>query len=145
MDLESKTGRQHFVVGSLDDYPVGSKKIINVGGRTVGIYNSGGTLYSVQNVCAHALAPICMADLSGTMLPSPPGQLEYGMEGVVLRCPWHGWEYDVRTGEALFGTDRRRLATFPVTVQDDKVIITMRPRKTEEPEKQLAETGRSGG
>ena len=124
--------KQRFVVGPISELPVGAKKILELGGRSVGIYNSRGTLYAVQNVCPHALAPICFADPSGTMLPSAPGELKYGMDGLVLRCPWHNWEYDIRTGEALFGTDRRRLATFPVTVEEGQVVVTIRPRAIDE-------------
>lgn len=99
-----------------------------MGGRSVGITNVDGTYYAVHNVCPHALAPICMGELKGTMLPSRPGELEYGLEGLVLRCTWHGWEFDIRSGEALFGTDPRRLLTFPVRVEAGQVVVRMRPR-----------------
>jgi nitrite reductase (NADH) small subunit len=120
--------KKRFVVCPVSELPLGAKKIVDLGDRTIGVYNSRGTLYAVQNTCPHALAPICIADPSGTMLPSAPGEVKYGMEGLVLRCPWHNWEYDIRTGEALFGTDRRRLATFPVTVEDGQVVVTIRTR-----------------
>jgi 3-phenylpropionate/trans-cinnamate dioxygenase ferredoxin subunit len=120
--------KQRFTICPADQLPPGTKRIVEVGGRSIGVYNSAGRLYAVQNLCPHALAPICLANPSGTNLPSAPGVFEYGMEGLVLRCPWHGWEYDMRTGEALFGTDRRRLATFPVAVEDGQVVVSMRPR-----------------
>lgn len=118
--------KQTFVIGPLSDLPPGTKKILDLAGRSVGVYNTAGALYAVQNVCPHALAPICLANPTGTMLPSAPGEATYGMEGLVLRCPWHSWEYDIRTGEALFETDRRRLATFPVSVEDGQIVVTMR-------------------
>jgi len=120
--------KEHFVVGPMDSFPAGSHPIIEVGGRSIGVYNVDGNFYAIQNICPHALAPICMAHVSGTYVPSAPGELIYGMEGRVLRCPWHGWEYDIATGEALFGMDRRRLATYPVSIVNDHVVVTMRPR-----------------
>ena len=117
-----------FDVGHINDIPDGSHRIVTVSGREIGIYNVGGTLHAVLNACAHALAPICVNGLTGTNLPSGPDEFEYGMEGRVLRCPWHGWEFDVVTGESLFGTDRRRLKTFPVTVVDGRILLTMRSR-----------------
>ena len=118
--------KDRFPVGRVEDFPPGSHPIVDVGGRSLGIYNVDGALYAVQNLCPHALAPICMAPVTGTYLPSAPGEFVYGLEGRVLRCTWHGWEYDIRTGEALFGTERRRLATFPVTVEAGQVFVTMR-------------------
>lgn len=122
---------QTFVVGRIADFPEGSRRICEVGGRSIGIFNVGGTLYALHNLCPHALAPVCLGDLRDTALPSGPGEFVYGMEGYVLRCPWHHWEYDIRTGEALFNTDRRRIATFPVTVVDGQAVVTMRPRRDE--------------
>lgn len=121
-------GPQDFVVADVDDIPEGGKQVLEVGGRSIGVYRSNGEFFAVQNLCPHALAPICVNDLKGTHLPSQPGEYVYGMEGLVLRCPWHAWEFDVRTGEALFGIDKRRLLTFPVKVEDGKVIVTMRAR-----------------
>ena len=66
------------------------------------------------------------------MLPSGPraADLRYGMEHRVIRCPWHLWEFDVATGEALFGISTRRLVTYPVEVEDDQVYIRLRARPT---------------
>lgn len=121
-------GIEDYVVGTVDEFPEGSRRIVDVGGRLVGVFASNGKFFAVQNLCPHALAPICINDLSGTTLPSSPGEYVYGLEGLVLRCPWHGWEFDVRTGEALFGTDRRRLAVFAVRAEANKVIVSMRRR-----------------
>jgi len=117
------------VIGPESDFPEGTHRIMEVGGRSIGIYRSNGTLYAVQNVCAHALAPICVSPLTGTYLPSEPDVFTYGMEGLVLRCPWHTWEFDVRDGKSLFTGDQRRLKTFPIRVQDGSVVISLRVRR----------------
>jgi nitrite reductase (NADH) small subunit len=120
--------KQEFVLGPVSDFPAGSHPIVEVGGRRVGIYNIGGEFFAVQNLCPHALGPICSVDATGTYVPSEPGTLVYGLEGRVLRCPWHGWEYDIATGEALYGVDKRKLATFAVAIDNGSVVLTMRPR-----------------
>jgi nitrite reductase (NADH) small subunit len=119
---------EDFDVGAESDYGADDRKIMEIGGWSVGVFRSAGKFYAVQNLCPHALAPICIGELGATNLPSPPGQFIVGMEGRVLRCPWHGWEFDIETGEALFGIDRRRLQTYPVRVADGRVIVSMRPR-----------------
>lgn len=120
--------KERIVLGDTADFPHGQITLVEAGGRSLGIYHKNGEWYALQNLCPHALGPICRGRLGGTMLPSGPGEFEYGLEGYVLRCPWHSWEFDVRTGEALFGIDRRKVATFPVTVEEGKVVVAMRRR-----------------
>jgi nitrite reductase (NADH) small subunit len=121
-------GRQRVVLGRLNDHPDGVMRIVEAAGRSIGVYRRGDELFAVQNLCPHQLAPVCAGSVGGTMLPSAPGELVYGLEGYVLRCPAHGWEFDVRTGETLFGVDRRRLLTFPVRIEDGEASIVVRPR-----------------
>jgi nitrite reductase (NADH) small subunit len=115
-------------VGPLADFPEGCCRILEAGGREIGVYNVRGELYAVLNRCPHKLAPICRGHLGGTMLPRSRGEFEYGMDGYVLTCLGHGWEFDIRTGEALFGVARQRLATFPVEVEDGEVYVTLKAR-----------------
>jgi nitrite reductase/ring-hydroxylating ferredoxin subunit len=118
-----------FVVGTIDEFRAGAPpRILDVGGRSIGIYNVDGTFYAVQNVCPHALGPICRGTFGGTFLPSEPGEWDAGLEKRVIRCPHHRWEFDITTGESVMGIDRRKLVTFPVTTQGDEVVVTMRPR-----------------
>ena len=69
------------------------------------------------------LAPVCLGRVGGTTLPSSAGEWRWGREGEILACPWHGWEFDLLTGEGL--ADRRRLRLYPVSVEDDTVFITI--------------------
>ena len=108
------------VIGRLADFPVGEMTIVDVAGVEVGVYHgTDGRLHAVRNVCPHYAAPICRGTVSGTMVPSSPGVLEYGLDEQVLRCPWHGFEYDLTTGRSVFGTTRGRLRTYQVTVTPD--------------------------
>lgn len=101
--------------------------MVEVAGRSIGVYNSGTELLAVLNVCPHQLAPICEGAVSGTLLPSRPGELVYGLENGVIRCPWHGWEFDLRTGQPLFRSDRRHLRCFAVSVEDGVVLLETAP------------------
>jgi nitrite reductase/ring-hydroxylating ferredoxin subunit len=111
-------------VGPETDFPPGRRSVIvSIGKRSIGIYNIDGQLYAVQNLCPHKLVPICLGQVAGTMIPCGPGELEYGMEDYVLRCFAHGWEFDIRTGRAVFDVDRRRLKTYPVSVEEGRVLV----------------------
>ena len=65
------------------------------------MFNVGGEFFAYRNICPHAGAPVCVGKISGTTLPSPVYEYDYGREGCILRCPWHGWEFDLRSGEHL--------------------------------------------
>lgn len=109
-------------LGPLSGFPEDRMRIVEVEGREVGIVRRGGEAFGLLNVCPHRAAPVCEGELTGTMLPSEPGELRYGLEGLVLRCPWHGWEFDIRSGESVCGVDPRKLRVCPVTVEDGEVL-----------------------
>jgi nitrite reductase (NADH) small subunit len=111
-------------VARVGEIPPGGRKIIEVEGRSIGVFNVRGAYIAVLNVCPHQLAPVCSGRLGGTTLPSPPGEFRWGREGEILACPWHGWEFDLLTGRAL-ADHRRHLRLYPVSVEDDTLFITL--------------------
>jgi nitrite reductase/ring-hydroxylating ferredoxin subunit len=94
----------------VEDIPPGTCKIGFVGDKEVAIYNVGGEFYATQPHCAHAGGPLC----------------EGALWGHIVTCPWHGSEFDVRTGEVTLDPADRPLVTYPVTVHDGMVIVTLR-------------------
>jgi nitrite reductase/ring-hydroxylating ferredoxin subunit len=110
-------------VGAVEAFADGQVTIVDIANRTIGVYRNGDEFFAMLNVCPHRGAPICQGTITGTMLPSPPGELVYGMDGYVLRCPWHGWEYDVRSGQSVCDVDKRRLRTFAVSTRNDHVYV----------------------
>lgn len=119
-------------VGSVDDFPLGQMTTVEAGGRQVVIVRREDDVYAFQNLCPHHLAEIAKGTLSGTFLPSDRGEWIYGLDGLVVRCPRHAWEFDIRSGETVCGTDRRRLVTFPAAIEDGRVVVSMRVRRRRE-------------
>jgi len=106
------------------DLPPGKRVLLDVGGRSIGVFNVEGRLFALRNSCPHQGAELCAGTLGGTMVPSQPLTYEYALQGLVLRCPWHGWEFDLETGEKLFDPrSRARVKTYPVTVEDGVVVV----------------------
>ncbi len=97
------------------DIPPGRSKILRVGRIELGVFNVAGEYFAYRNVCPHAGAPVCAGPVTGTSLPSGVYEYNYGAEGTILRCPWHGWEFDLRTGEHLVDPETR-LKKIPVGV-----------------------------
>jgi 3-phenylpropionate/trans-cinnamate dioxygenase ferredoxin subunit len=105
------------IVGPVAEIPPGQRKIIEVGGVSIGVFNVNGTFYALRNRCPHQGAPLCQGSLKGTTLPSAPGEYLWAREGEILRCPWHGWEFDVTTGRSVFNPHRVRVRAYEVTVE----------------------------
>src|SRR4051812_25067011 len=93
-------GGRHPVCNTSDLAP-GERKIIQIDNRSIGVFNVNGTFIAVLNVCPHELAPVCAGAVGGTTEKSQPNEYRYSREGQILRCPWHGWEFDLLTGSCL--------------------------------------------
>ena len=104
-------------VGTVAEIGPGQRKIVEIEGVSVGIFNVGGTFYALKNVCPHQGAPLCLGSLKGTTLPSAPGEYVWARDGEILRCPWHGWEFDVTNGRSVFNPHRVRVRAYEVTVE----------------------------
>lgn len=111
----------------VDELAPGTMRQVTVGGRAIALCRSAnGEFFAVGANCPHQGASLCAGRLGGTTVPSAPGEYRWGREGEVLRCPWHAWEFDVRTGRSLFGDPRTRIATYEVVVRDGDVLLTGR-------------------
>jgi len=106
------------IVGRASEIAPGDRKIVDVAGRSIGVFNIEGTFYALRNVCPHQGAPLCLGSVKGTAEVSRAGEYVWGREGRILRCPWHGWEFDLTTGESVFNPHRTRVRRYRVTVED---------------------------
>ena len=106
-----------YVIATTRELPPGTSKIVNVAGRSIGVFNVKGEYFALKNVCPHQGAPLCLGEVTGTLLPSRPGEFVYGRDGEIVRCPWHGWEFDIKTGKSFFNPHRVRVRTYEVTVE----------------------------
>lgn len=117
---------QEVLVGSLDELKLGQFKILKAGGREIGVVlDSGGKVHAILNYCPHRGAPICKGVITGTALPCEPGKMSYGMEGHILKCPWHGYEYDLDSGQAVFNMSKLRIMKFESNVRDGNVYVKL--------------------
>lgn len=121
---ERAVGPRQWPVARASEIGPGEFRLVEVKRRSIGLFNVNGRFVAALNVCPHELAPVCRGRVGGTTLPSPPGEYRWGREGEILACPWHGWEFDLLTGEAL-ADPRIRLRLYPVSVEDDTVYVTL--------------------
>ena len=121
-DDDNRAAGVHAVCGA-DELPPGERRIVDVGGRSIGVLNVDGEYFAVRNTCPHQGGPLCRGTVGGTMLPSAPQEWIFGLEDRVIRCPWHGWEFELESGRSLFAADRVRVRVYTVTVEDGKVML----------------------
>jgi nitrite reductase (NADH) small subunit len=114
--VEERKRVSKHVVGTTAEIGPGQRKIVDVEGVSIGVFNVHGTYFALRNRCPHQGAPLCRGSLKGTALPSLPGEYLWAREGEILRCPWHGWEFDVTTGRSICNPHRVRVRAYEVTV-----------------------------
>ena len=93
-------------VAKVGDVRPGQAKVVVVAGRPVALYNVNGSFFATDNTCLHRAGPLG----------------EGFLDGAVITCPQHGWQYDVRTGQS-FMNPAARLRTYPVMVEGDDVKV----------------------
>ena len=97
------------VVAKAEDIPPGTRKLVHVAGRDIVILNVRGELFALSDKCPHKGGSLSRGKLTGLVVSDEPGTYEYSRAGEILRCPWHGWEFDVRTGRSWCDPARLRL------------------------------------
>jgi nitrite reductase (NADH) small subunit len=97
----------HARCGPAGEIPPGSSKVVSVNEHVVAIFNLQGTFYAIDNVCPHQGGPL------------GEGYLE---ENGVVSCPWHAWNFDLRTGQSPIDPDVR-VRVFPIRVENGELIV----------------------
>ena len=95
----------------------GERRIETLGGFSVGVFNVDGDFYAMKNDCPHQRAPLCEGKLTGTNTSDSPGEYDWERDGQIVTCPWHGWEFDVTTGESVFDPHAVKAKTFQAAVE----------------------------
>jgi 3-phenylpropionate/trans-cinnamate dioxygenase ferredoxin subunit len=140
------------VVGPLSELPPGTRRRVEIDGRAIAIFNVDGELYALRDVCPHQGAPLSAGVVCGELKAERPGEYRFESTRRHVKCPWHGWEYDLATGQSWYdpgpGGDRVRsfqvtvepgrnvlpgpyvAETVPISVEDDYVLVELDERRS---------------
>ncbi|MFC6882573.1 MULTISPECIES: Rieske (2Fe-2S) protein [Actinomadura] len=115
------------LVGSASDFREGDRKLVQVAGRTVGVFRVEGRFYAYENTCLHQGGPVCEGRYFPKMTAVVTGDgrvlgEKYDESEPHLVCPWHGWEFDLRTGE-FCGDRSKKLRSYTVETEGDEVYV----------------------
>ena len=88
------------------DLKPGESRVVQVDGQEVAVFNAEGRFYAVSNRCPHRGGPLARGHLEGT----------------AVRCPLHGWLFDLKTGQCL-NMPEAKVSSFPVICREDQLCI----------------------
>ena len=120
---ERPRGGRH-VVARTDEIPPGSRRIVELDGRQIGIFNIDGEYVAFLHRCPHMSGPLCEGAVIGLVESSGPGDVRLDESRKFLTCPLHGWEFDVHTGQSYFDPKRVKAKRFPVEVRSGADVAT---------------------
>ena len=135
--------RRRFVVAKVGELPPGQRRCVTAGGREIALFNVAGAFYALANKCPHESGPLAQGTIVGLSVADVPGKYRLERPGEFVRCPWHGWEFEIKSGQSYVDPNSTRVRTFearvepgadlvkgpyvaetfPVTVEDDYVVV----------------------
>ncbi|MDR3533877.1 MAG: Rieske (2Fe-2S) protein [Rhodopila sp.] len=111
------------VVAKVEDIQPGTRKIVTVKGREIGIFRVGDDFYGLINRCPHQGAPLCRGEIVSRLVAPSPGDYRLTRPGEMIRCPWHCWEFDIRTGQSLCDPNSVQARAFDVAVEPGRALV----------------------
>jgi nitrite reductase/ring-hydroxylating ferredoxin subunit len=115
---------REVVIGRADEVPAGGRKIVQIDHLSIGVFRLADGFHAVRNYCPHQGAELCKGSLHGTYRPGAVAEFTPALDGRVLRCPWHGWEFDIVTGKGLYDA-KSRVMTYEVKVTEAGDLVVM--------------------
>ena len=106
--------------------PPGEMRTVEADGRRVGLVWVDDELYGLADACPHRGAPLCSAGTLVRRVESDGRQVTIHEPADRLRCPWHKWEFDVRTG-ICEEAPRMRVRRYGVWFEGDEVVVSLAP------------------
>lgn len=97
---------QPVKVAKKSEIPADTGKCVEISGKEIAVFKVEDKIYAINHVCPHQGGPLA----------------EGGLEGKVVTCPWHGWSFDVTTGECTFNPAIKQ-ETYPVREEGDDILV----------------------
>jgi 3-phenylpropionate/trans-cinnamate dioxygenase ferredoxin subunit len=110
-DKVDPSNAEYVAVATVDELPNGARKIVEIDGKPIAVFNIAGALYAIADVCSHDDGPVAEGDLYDTE----------------IECPRHGARFDVRTGKVLSFPAIVDIPAYPVKVEGDQVLVGLPP------------------
>ena len=115
-----------YVVARADEIAPGQRKIVNVAGREIGVFNLHGEYYALRNVCPHKAGPLCLGRVRPLVVDAGVYGVDYVREDAIIKCPWHLWEFDIKTGRSIHDS-HIWVRTYSVRQEGGEIVLYLNP------------------
>jgi nitrite reductase/ring-hydroxylating ferredoxin subunit len=115
------------VVAPLSTFADGERRIVEVGGRSIGVFRVGERFYGIRNRCPHQGGPLCLGHVLGDAVAEVPGEARISSDPLRIACPWHGWEYDLESGQSFMGGSMPRVRSYGVAIETGGSLLEDAP------------------
>ncbi len=115
-----------WFVAKASELADGDRRIVTAGSREIGVFHKDGEFYAYSNTCLHQGGPACEGLMINNVVDIvTPDRHYHGQtfgDDVHFVCPWHGWEYNLKTGECV-GDRKQKLRKFDVVRRGDDIYV----------------------
>ena len=102
---------EYVAVATKDELPNGARKLLEIDGRPIAVFNVAGEYYAIADVCSHDDGPVAEGEL----------------EGYEIECPRHGARFEVRDGKVLSFPAIVDIPAYPVRVEGEEILVGLPP------------------
>ncbi|HWG05174.1 MAG TPA: Rieske 2Fe-2S domain-containing protein [Beijerinckiaceae bacterium] len=115
-------------VAKISDMADGDRRIVTVADKEIGVFRKDGAYYAYRNLCVHAGGPACEGLMINRVIDLIDADMKYQgqtfSDDVHFVCPWHGYEYDLKTGTCV-GDPKLRLQRFDVVEKNGNILVVV--------------------
>ena len=113
-------------IGKLSEFKDGDRQIVRIGEDEIGVFRHEGQFYAYSNYCLHQGGPACegltIANVEERLRPDKTSMGLHFTDQMNFVCPWHGYEYDLKTGECV-GDRKQKLRKFEVIERGGDIYV----------------------
>lgn len=115
--------KTRHIVARVSDIAPGQRKRVEIGRRAIALFNLDGEFFAIGDTCPHEFGSLCKGKVVGLAEADVPGEYRFSRPGEFIKCPWHGWEFDIRTGQSYCDPESVRVRHFDTTVAAGEDIV----------------------
>ncbi|MGE3246958.1 MAG: Rieske (2Fe-2S) protein [Beijerinckiaceae bacterium] len=115
--------KTRHIAARVGEIPPGARKLVKIGHRDIALFNLGGEFFAIGDKCPHESGSLCKGKLVGLAESDAPGEYRLSRPGEFVKCPWHGWEFDIRTGQSYCDPATVRVRAYDASVEKGEDIV----------------------
>ena len=102
----------------------GERRLVEVGGHTIGVYRVDGAFFALADRCPHRAAPLCSRGEVVNAVEWVGDELRVTRLNSLVRCPWHKWDFDIATGQCTVDA-RLRVRRYAARVEGEELVVSL--------------------